>query len=230
LATVKVTAAKRIATARATLEGATRAVSNVQSKRSEAASAAATAETSLIRAPFDGVVSKRILNPGDESDNLTPILEITDAAGGLDFVAMIPSSQAAAVKIGLPATLEVDGQRLAGRTVNIGNADPSTGLITVRISVPAPGAIRSGTFGKGRLTIPAAGNTVVVPSVAVLDRDGQSVVVVQDGETAHVVPVTTGAKTGELIAIRSGLKAGQMVITEGQYELTEGAKVRVKTP
>jgi len=228
LSTVKVTATKRIATARATVEGARRAESTVQSKRSEAASATATAETSRIRSPFNGVVSKRILNPGDESDNLTPILEITDASKGLDFVASVSSAQAVAIKLGLPATIDADGSFVAGRTVNIGNADSATGLVSVRVSIPNPGKVRSGTFGKGRLTIPAAGNSVVIPAIAVVDRDGQSVVLVQEGDTVHVVPVITGVKSGNLISIRSGIKQGQSVITEGQYELTDGAKVRVK--
>ena len=228
LATLRVTADKRIATARATVEGARRAELTVKSKQSEAASAAATAETSLIRAPFDGVVTKRILNPGDESDNLTPILEITDASRGLDFVAMISPEQATSVSPGLPATITVTGRTIGGRAVTVGNADPATGLIPVRISIPTPGGIRAGTFGTGKLILPPVGNSVVVPSIAVLDRDGKSILVVKEGEVARVVPVTLGRKQGDSIAIRSGIKPGQSVITEGQYELTDGAKVRVK--
>lgn len=230
LATIKVTAAKRIAAARATAEGAQQAVSSVYSKRSEAASATATAETSLIRAPFSGIVTKRILNPGDESDNLTPILEITDASQGLDFVAMLSAVQASGIRVGYTASISVESISVKGQTANIGNADPATGLIPVRIAIPVHGSIRSGTFGRGLITIPASGNVVVIPSIAVLDREGQSIVLVQSGDLAKVVPVTTGARSGNLIAIQSGLKPGQKVITDGQYELTDGAKVRVKAP
>ena len=228
LATIRVTAAKRIETARATAEGAQRAELTVKSKRSEAASAAATADTSLIRAPFDGVVTKRILNPGDESDNLTPILEITDGSQGLDFLAMISPEQATSVSPGLPAMITVNGRSVSGRTVTIGNADSATGLIPVRIAIPNPDGVRSGTFGKGKLILPPAGSSVVVPAVAVLDRDGESVVLIKDGEVARVAPVTLGRKQGAFIAIRSGVKPGQSVIIDGQYELTDGAKVRVK--
>ncbi len=45
-------------------------------------------------------------------------------------------------------------------------------------------------------------------------------------DVAHQKEVTTGTEQGELVQITSGVQAGQRVIRVGQYELSDGAKVR----
>ena len=67
----------------------------------------------------------------------------------------------------------------------------------------------------------------MIPSTALLSRDGKSVVLVARQGAAHEVEVTTGSPSGDLTEIRTGLKAGNLVITQGGYELEDGAKIQL---
>ena len=69
-----------------------------------------------------------------------------------------------------------------------------------------------------------------MPQVAVISREGKSVVFVMKNGKAEQREVTTGTEQNGQIEIRSGVKSGESVIRLGQYELEDGAEVKLSAP
>jgi len=69
---------------------------------------------------------------------------------------------------------------------------------------------------------------LVVPSAAVAERNGRSVVFVVEQGRAAEVPVVTGRRLGSSVAIREGLRAGVEVVDSVGARLRGGVKVTVQ--
>jgi membrane fusion protein (multidrug efflux system) len=105
--------------------------------------------------------------------------------------------------------------------------DPQTNLLSVRIVVANPnGMLKAGEFATARIVVRMDPRAVVVPKQAVVTQEQKQVVfTVKDG-VAHRREVATGVEEGDLVEITRGLSAGEKVIRLGQYELSDGAKVK----
>src|SRR5262249_42565438 len=89
------------------------------------------------------------------------------------------------------------------------------------------GRLKVGTFATAEIILSTDPRAVVVPKEAVISRDGKSVVfVVGHDNVAHQKAVTLGAEQGAMVQVLQGAAAGGPIIRRGQYELTDGAKVR----
>ncbi|MGC4046150.1 MAG: HlyD family efflux transporter periplasmic adaptor subunit [Armatimonas sp.] len=119
--------------ARAAQRGAEKAAADVASARIQA-------DLTTIHAPISGVVTKRLLGPGDMADATTPVLELTNT-GKLDLVASLPADDAARIRPGQSAHLSRGGEAIVA---SIGAVDPQTNLAPVRLQVRQNGTLRSG--------------------------------------------------------------------------------------
>jgi RND family efflux transporter MFP subunit len=197
-------------------------------KQADLAAAQAAAGYSVLRSPISGVVVRRAANPGDMADPATPILEVADTAS-LNLIANLPAEQGAAVHPGQVVRVNAAGQAAGGRVLSVGTVDPQTNLLSVRIAVSNPGGrLKPGAFATARIVVHMDPRGLVIPMEAVVSREGKSVVftVSPDG-TAHQRIVTLGPEQDRIVEVRGGLKPGETVIRLGQYELTDGAKVKV---
>lgn len=203
---------------------------SIEQKRADLAAAAATAGLSELRSPIAGVVTKRSMNPGDMADTTVPVVEICDAKA-LDISANIPAEDGMKIRPGMPVRVTATtapGQSFAGRVVSLGEVDPQTGLLAVRITVNNPdGVLKVGAFASADIIVHSNPKAVVVPKSAVVNREDKSVVfVVTDGK-AYLRQVTEGSEQGSDVEIIRGVSARDQVIRMGQYELTDGAEVRL---
>jgi RND family efflux transporter MFP subunit len=199
-------------------------------KQADAAAATATADYAEVRAPLSGAVSHRALNPGDMADTTNPIIEIA-APGALDLVATMPTSSGLQIRPGMEAhvtTSDLPGRTFAGRVLSVGQVDPQTNLLSVRIAVNNPGGtLRAGGFASADIVVRTDPHAVIVPKQAVITQEGKSVIyVVGSDSVAHRTDVTLGPEQGDKIEIASGVKAGAKVVSVGQFELTDGTKVK----
>ena len=112
--------------------------------------------------------------------------------------------------------------------VSVGQVEPQTNLLAVRITVANPtGRLKVGTFATTEIILHTEPRAVVVPKQAVITREGKSVVfIVGPDNVAHQRDVTVGAEQGSLVQIRLGVAPGARVIRLGGYELADGAKVQ----
>ena len=193
----------------------------------------------VLTAPISGIVIKRSADPGDNADPATPLFEIEDERT-LDLTAQLPAQEAVAVAPGERAEVTVDtdpGQNFVARVASLGEVDPASGLLSVRLSVANPnGALKTGELGTAHIVTSHRDRALVVPSRAIVSRDGAPTVYVVSGDSAKEVKITTGAVTHgvgaansdtDLTEVTSGLTSGQDVIVLGQYELDDGDKIKV---
>ena len=233
LASARSLAAKQNAQARAALVQAEAGKLNVLAKAQEAAAtrlaagqkaadvraAAAGISAGEIRSPLSGFVVRRFLNPGDTADPTTPVLAVSSVRPTADFVGNVAPDDARKIRVGMPIQV---GDAF-GRVSSVGEADPATGLVPVRAHLQ--GAVRAGGFATARVVLATLRQVAVVPSGAVLSREGKdSVFVVQSG-VAHLKDVQLGPEQNGQVAVRSGVSPGSQVVVLGGHELSDGAKV-----
>ena len=71
---------------------------------------------------------------------------------------------------------------------------------------------------------------MVVPSRCVITtQQGNSVYILGPDGSARLVSVKVGQSTGEEIAIVDGVKVGDTVVTDGQLQLSPGAKTKIES-
>ena len=200
------------------------------SKRADLAAARSTASFAEIRAPFSGIVTKRTLNPGDTADTTAPILEIA-AVGALNLVGSVSAEDGQKLRAGMRAHIaaaDMPDRVYGGSVLNVGQVDPQTNLLTVRLAVSdARGSLRTGTFATAEIVVRTNPNAVVVPKQAIVTKEGKAAVFVAgpDG-IAHKKDIVLGTEQDGRVEILKGLSRGEKVIQLGQYELSDGAKIR----
>jgi RND family efflux transporter MFP subunit len=192
--------------------------------------AAAQLSYTEIRSPIDGVVTDRPSYPGETPAPGTPLVTVMDTSSVI-AKAHIPQEQAAALKVGDPATILAAGDiKASGKVALISPAlDPNSTTVEVWIDAPNPdGSLRPGTSVHVEAVAQTLKDAVVVPASAVVKTpDGAStVMLVRDG-AAHQVAVDTGIRQGQQIQITKGLAGGETVITTGAYALPDNTKVKV---
>jgi HlyD family secretion protein len=203
-------------------------------KQADLAAAQAVAGYATLRSPLSGIVSRRALNPGDMADPATPVVEVTDSRT-LNLLANLPAEDGMRVRRGMAVRVtatELQGRSFMGHVVSVGQVDPQTNLLAVRIGVANPtGRLKVGTFATAEIILRTDPRAVVVPKEAVITRDGKSVIfVVGHDDVAHQKEVTLGAEQGSMVQILRGVAAGEQVIRLGEYELEDGATVRPQPP
>jgi RND family efflux transporter MFP subunit len=148
--------------------------------------------------------------------------------------AHIAQSEAASLKVGNPAQLQVAGlnEQVEGRLSLVSPAlDPGSTTIEVWVESKKPNeALRPGMTVQLRITARSEQNAVVVPTSAVFTNDDGTHYVVlagTDGQ-AHFKTVSIGIRNAELFQISDGVKEGDSVITSGGYALPDKTKIKVE--
>jgi RND family efflux transporter MFP subunit len=187
----------------------------------------------LVRAPYDGIVSAVNVAPGDRIQPGATVLQLA-RRDRLKVVIGIEPEQMRRVKRGMPVRLSpvFDGQMsVAGRVEKIyGMINPQTRLVDVSVSLKPGEAARlvPGLRVRGVISL-HRGKGYAVPRQAVLkDARGSYIFVVRE-RRAHRVDVTPGIENGGVVGISGALAAGERVVILGNYELREGMAVREGT-
>ncbi len=170
---------------------------------------------SVIRAPFDGVVSERAAEPGDLAVPGRPLFAVYDPAR-LRLEVDVPEACAAKATRGVEIRVRVDApeRELAGRVEEVTPvADPQSRTFLVKVALPEDGLLRPGAFA--RLLQPCGARTALLVPASAVSRSGQieSVRVMIDGEL-RVRHVRTGRRHGDRIEVLSGLREGDLVRIE----------------
>lgn len=181
-----------------------------------------------IRAPFDGVIARKIVNAGDLAAPGQPLLEIEGAAN-FEIEARIPESLATALTPGAPLECAVEGASFTGSLREISStADAATRSIGVKIDVPAGAAVRSGQFTRIRVPGPAV-RTLLIPFTAVsVSGQMERVFVAGEGNRAVLRIVKTGATRGDRVVILSGLTERERVVVAPHSTLRDTQPLEVQ--
>ena len=110
--------------------------------------------------------------------------------------------------------------------------DAATGTVSLKAQFDNAGEpLWPGQFVNARLVLSTRENAVTVPAETVMQGpNGSYVYVLGNDDTAQRRTVSVAATQDGLAVISRGLNAGERVVVEGQYRLTDGAKVKIAAP
>lgn len=211
----------------------------VQGNRSAAAAAADVTAYTRIVAPFAGIVTERLVDPGALVQNASAnqaaargIVRIV-RDGTLRVMIPVPERDFAYIRRGQPASLAVDAYPkdiFTGTVTRFASAvDPKSRTMLTEVDIPNPGGrLRPGMYARVTLTMETHSRALSVPSEAVMGKeDDRFIYLVQDGK-AHKTPVRVGVDDGKSAEITEGLKAGSQVVVVGRDSLVDGAPVKAE--
>jgi HlyD family secretion protein len=184
----------------------------------------------VVRAPFDGLITRRMKSPGDylASTPPTEVVEIV-SLGELEVEYRLPESYFGQIEEG--KTTVILTSPLLGTPVEakvtriIREIDPAKGTFACRTAVSAGErkGLMPGAFVTTEVKLSKQGGEVVVPQRAVVTMAGSQVVYVAAQGKMNQVAVETGDKLTEGVLIKSGLKDGDKVVV-GPAELLKDSE------
>ena len=215
--------------------GASSAEAQLASARAGAAAAEKQLGRTIIRAPFNGIVSERPVSVGDVVQTGAALFTIIDP-GSLKFEGQVPAEGLEGITVGTPVSLTIAGMGdtpITGRVSRINpSVDPATRQARLTVAVPnAGGRLVGGLFADGRVATTIR-QGVVVPSGAV-DRRGIRPVVmrVKLGKVDRVeVELGLIDAAREQMEVTSGIMPGDTLLLGGARGLVPGMVVRVGSP
>ncbi|PAK94468.1 efflux transporter periplasmic adaptor subunit [Stenotrophomonas rhizophila] len=180
-----------------------------------------------LRAPADGLISKRLVQPGQVVSGGTELLRLI-RDGRLEWRAELPEDQLTGVAVGNTVELPYAGAVVTGRIRAVTpGVDAQTRTGTLYADLPEPGTLKPGVYVEGRI-VTGEGPVLTLPTAAIVQRDGHSYVfTVNDKQQAARLRVRTGQAVQGRTAILEGVKAGDRVVVDGAGFLGEGDRVRV---
>ncbi len=193
-----------------------------------------------ITAPFSGVITKRLVDPGA----FIPAATMGSAAQNAALLTLvdydvvrvqvaIPEPEVPFITEGLPAKVTVD--ELPGRTFDCSITryshalDDATKTMLAEIEVAnVKHELRPGMYATVVISVERKDDALLIPADAlVVEKVNNSVFTVVDNK-AKKVPVKVGFSDPNVVEIIEGLPPGQPVITVGKQNLTDGQPVNVK--
>lgn len=189
-------------------------------------------EDAVLKAPFEGVVARRMVNAGEYVRIGTPAFQVVSVSP-LKFKGDVPERFQPDVKVDDPveARNEALGSTvLKGSVARIGpavSADTRSFPIEARIDNP-DGAVKPGTFARVSLLTATTTQSVTIPDNAVVMFAGNPRVFVVEGDRARERPVELGDRFASRVVVTRGLKAGEKVVVTGLERVTDGTPVAVR--
>jgi RND family efflux transporter MFP subunit len=170
---------------------------------------------SRLSAPFSGVVTARMADPGTMASPGVPLLQV-DQAGILQLEATVDESAIGAIHKGMKSPVSIAGASSADiiGTVSeiVPTADPSSHSFLVKVDLPSSSQLRSGMYGTAEFA-DGVRQAIVIPRSAVVSRGSLACAYVLDGEgIAQLRYLTLGATQGYLVEVLSGLSAREKLV------------------
>lgn len=204
--------------------------SNMASARARLAQANERLRRTSIVAPFDGVVSERLLQTGEWANNGATVVRLVSASN-LEIQTHIPASSLRFITIGTPLQYlhgSDNGVGVVRALVPIGG--DSSRLYELRITAKDESLVAGNLL---RIAIPTEHEreAILVPRDAlVLRREGVYIFRVNQNSIAERIQVETGIADLHRIEVIGGIQAKDQVITRGGENLRPGMVVTVKPP
>jgi membrane fusion protein (multidrug efflux system) len=209
---------------------------NAQSEVAAAGTRAVQARQQLartvVRAPFDGVVSDRKVSNGDTAAIGKELVKVIDPTS-MRFEGRVSTDKISTVKVGQPVKFGINGygdQQFEGTVKRI---DPAANNVTRQVEVLV--ALNkgsqprvSGLYAEGRIDAETS-NALMLPESALVKAGDKTYTWRLKGKTVSKVDLVVGMRdqrTGN-IEVKSGLAAGDTVLRSPSSNLKDGQPVQM---
>jgi membrane fusion protein, multidrug efflux system len=213
------------------------ALTNLTVASSRVAELATMKSYEMLRAPFDGTIVARFVDPGalvsNAGANMTssqPVLTIADTSK-LRINIYVEQRDVPFVHIGDVA--DVSDASHSDRTVQAkiartsGQLDPRTRTLFAELEVDnKDGFLVPGSFAYVTLHVPIE-SFPEIPAAALITRGVNTFVAdVGDDTVVHIRPVRLARSDGMVVGLREGVKVGQRVALNVPDEIVDGSRVQ----
>ena len=210
-------------------------VARIQSASAMVSRARQDLRDTVVTAPYDGVVTRRLVDEGVMMRSLmsagSPVVQImkTDV---VEAIVHVPEVHLRRIEIGTPARLHIDGlEREVESSVHILNdlVDPATHTVEVRLLIPNPDlAVKPGLFVKAELE-PAPRTVRLVERRAVLGFGEERYLFVEQDGRAVRKPVRVRDLDPLWVEVLAGVESGERALVGPALpRMTDGTPVQVR--
>ena len=187
-------------------------------------------QRTLVRAPFDGVVSDRKVSAGDTAAIGKELLKVIDPTS-MRFEGRVSADKISAVKVGQPVHFRVNGYAEQDFQGVVKRIDPSANDVTrqVEVLVAFVNNVQpkvAGLYGEGRIDSDVK-SALMLPEASVV-KDGDKLYVWRlKNKAVNKVTLDVGARDARtgFYEVKSGLSAGDMVLRAPGSTLKDGQAV-----
>lgn len=184
-----------------------------------------------IRAPFDGVVTQRLVEPGDVVSMHSHLMSLIDP-DSLMLVIRLSERWMPYVSVDDPVSVTIGALGGSAHDARISriypDIDTATRKGTVEVSFePQPFGVQAGQLATARLSTQPVERLVIPAHALHHDSTGAYVYTLDTEDKANKQHVTKGEQFGDRLAILSGLDIDSRVVSKGFIGLRNGKAVRV---
>jgi HlyD family secretion protein len=211
--------------------------SRADSARAKAASLAGRRAKLSITAPYAGVIIRKTAEVGETKTPGAPLFALADP-GDLYIEAPIDESESAKIRVGQKTKLFPDaylGETFAGKVSEIKPVVEVSKEVsranTIRIlPIEPPKPLRLGMSVDVEVLTGGKDNVLLVPSAAVMEREGRKFVLVAAEGKAVRRDVTTGISNWDWTELLGGISPGEPIITSLEIKnLSPGSRVGIRS-
>ncbi|MES2037899.1 MAG: efflux RND transporter periplasmic adaptor subunit [Pseudomonadota bacterium] len=212
------------------------ALANIDSAKGALNVAQKALADTVIRAPISGMISNRMVQPGEKISPDNRLLDVVDLRM-LEMEAPVPTQDIASVKIGQVVQLKIEGVPTAvdGKVVRINPATTAgSRSIMAYVQIANPDTIlRAGMFGEAQLVVDKKSEVLTVPDTAIQYEAEQAFVYAIENNVLQQKPVKLGLR-GEsqgkpVVEVLSGLPPQAKIVKANLGRLRAGVAVKLIT-
>jgi len=216
---------------------AAKALINSRAQASKAAEAVVNSRKDLlsylkISAPFDGVVTERLVHPGAlvGPGNDIALLTVQEVSH-LRLVVSVPEEDVGGIVKGASVSFQVPAwpeQNFSGAISRISRAlDPKTRTMPVELDVTnREGSLAPGMYSTVKWPVRRSHPALFVLKTSVVTTTERTFVIRNNNGTAEWVDVRKGVTDGDLVEVMGSLKAGDQVVRRANDEIRDGAALQ----
>jgi RND family efflux transporter MFP subunit len=170
-----------------------------------------------LRAPFAGVVTARLADPGTLASPGVPLLQV-DSSGPLQLQVTVDESAIGTVRKGMKVSVSIDGAPTANVTGTVADivpaADPASHSFTVKVDLTSSAKLHAGMYGTAAFAT-GTRQAILIPRSAVVLRGSLACAYVLDSTgIAQLRYLTLGAAQENKVEVLSGISAGERLVND----------------
>jgi membrane fusion protein (multidrug efflux system) len=213
------------------LAGSESQLAELMSTQAKLAGTSLAVNDCILRAPFDGEVASRMVDPGTFVRPGNPIVSVVDRST-VRVTAEVPESDFGYVGRGTPVRIKMmaTGQETSGAIARLSPAaSDSTRTVHFEIDLADPKRqFPVGTTADLSIDVGAPQAATILPASAAAIRGDKAVVFVVEGDRAKKLVVAVKGEDSGTLFVDPSLKPGSRVVTEGRSLLNDDDRVVAK--
>jgi membrane fusion protein (multidrug efflux system) len=182
----------------------------------------------VIRAPFAGVVSERLIDVGEYLQPQSQVVHLV-ASDPLRLRLSVPEQTVGQVQQGMTVELQVSAYPdtwfpATVRYMSAALRESTRDLLVEAVGPNPEQKLRPGMFAVARVVMPKAVTTVVPEASLHFDGELARVFVARQGHLEERI-VELGSRDAQLVEVRRGVKSGEAVVSPFSIDAKDGAPI-----